>query len=216
LNFELPKVYPITDVRLSGLSHLEQVTRLIDGGATLMQLRDKHAPSREFYEQTAECIAHARSRGVRIIINDRADIALMTDANGVHLGQEDLPPRAAREVLGRGKIIGYSTHSVEQAIAAASLGVDYIAIGPVFETRTKADPDPVIGLEGLSRVRAAIGSLPLVAIGGIDVSNIADILQAGADSAAVISGVLRGGKIVDEMRRLLDEAKPGKFNNVQK
>jgi len=215
LNFELPKVYPITDVRLSGLSHLEQVTRLIDGGATLIQLRDKHAPSREFYAQVAECIAYVRSRSVRIIINDRADIALMTDANGVHLGQEDLPPPAAREVLGRGKIIGYSTHSVEQAIAAASLGVDYIAIGPVFETRTKADPDPVIGLEGLSRVRAAIGSLPLVAIGGIDVSNIADVLRAGADSAAVISSVLRG-KIADEMRRLLDEAKPGKFNNVQK
>jgi thiamine-phosphate pyrophosphorylase len=186
----IPSVYPITDTSISGLTHLEQVTRLIDGGATLIQLRGKRASPREFYEQAVECVAFARARRAKIIINDRADIALMSDADGVHLGQDDMPPEAVRRLLGDGKIVGYSTHSVEQAIEAAKLCVDYIAIGPVFQTHTKTDPDPVVGLEGIAAVRAAIGVVPLVAIGGIDLSNIAAVLNAGADSVAMIGAIL--------------------------
>ena len=204
---ELPQIYPITDTHASGLSHLEQVRRLIDGGATFIQLREKRASPRAFREQSLECIAYARPRGVKIMINDRADIALMSDADGVHLGQDDISPGAVRRILGRGKIIGFSTHSVEQAIAAAELDVDYIAIGPVFETLTKANPDPVVGLGRIAAVRSAIGDLPLVAIGGIDESNIADVIRAGANSAAMIGGILRDpAGITHAFRDLLNAA----------
>lgn len=190
-SFDLPSVYPITDTRISGLTHLDQVERLIDGGATLIQLREKYASSREFHEQAVECVHYAHSNGVKIMINDRVDIAMMSDADGVHLGQDDMPPEAARGLLGPDKIIGYSTHSIEQAVAAAASGVDYVAIGPVFATGTKTDPDPVVGIEGVAKARAAISDFPLVAIGGIDMSNVTTVLSAGANSAAVISAVLQ-------------------------
>jgi thiamine-phosphate pyrophosphorylase len=200
-HLKLPPIYPITDTRISGLSHLEQVKRLIAGGATLIQLREKHASSREFYQQAVECLAFARPRGAKIIINDRTDIALMAGADGVHLGQDDMPPEAARNLLAAEKIIGYSTHSLEQAMAAAALDVDYIAIGPVFETRTKADPDPVVGFDGVATVRTAIGDVPLVAIGGIDAWNIAAVFKAGADSAGMISGILASPHGIEEAIR---------------
>jgi thiamine-phosphate pyrophosphorylase len=203
-NLELPKVYPITDTRLSGLSHTEQVRRLIAGGATFIQLREKQMSPREFYEDAAEAVRVARRSGVTILINDRVDLALYAGADGVHLGQDDIPVEAARRLLVDGAIIGYSTHSREQAVAAANLPVDYIAIGPVFATATKDDPSPVVGLEGIRSVRAAIGEMPLVAIGGIRANNVDDVIAAGADSAAMIGGIVSGpGEIEHEMRRLL-------------
>src|ERR1051325_6035204 len=134
--FEIPKLYPITDRRLSGLSHAEQVARLVEGGATFIQLREKRLAPREFYREAEEALRVARARGARLIINDRVDIALAFGADGVHLGQDDMPPEAARNVLGRRAVIGFSTHSVEQAIAAARMPVAYVAIGPVFGTRS--------------------------------------------------------------------------------
>jgi thiamine-phosphate pyrophosphorylase len=190
VSFELPKLYPITDRRLSGLSHAEQVARLIDGGATFIQLREKHLGPREFYVEAEEALRVARARGVKLIINDRADIALALGADGVHLGQDDMPPEAARSLLGGGAVVGFSTHGVEQAIAAARLPVDYIAVGPIFKTASKENPDPVVGLEGLRRVREAVGRLPLVAIGGVTRENVPSVLDAGADSVAVISALL--------------------------
>jgi thiamine-phosphate pyrophosphorylase len=190
MHSELPKLYPITDGRLSGLSHAEQVARLIEGGATFVQLREKHLSPREFYQEAEEALRVARARGVKLIINDRADIAHALGADGVHLGQDDMPPRAARALLGERAVIGFSTHSVEQAIAAARLPVDYIAVGPVFETTSKEHPDPVVGLEGLRRVREAVGSVTLVAIGGVTRENGPSVLGAGADSVAVISALL--------------------------
>lgn len=187
----LPKLYPITDARLSGLSHAEQVRRLAAGGATLIQLREKHAAPREFLREAVEAVAVARSLGVLLVINDRADIALACGADGLHLGQDDLDPAAARRLLGDDLVIGYSTHSVEQAAAAALLPVDYVAVGPVFATRTKENPDPEVGLEGVARVRAALGpAVPLVAIGGITRENAPAVLAAGADSVALISALL--------------------------
>lgn len=188
-SFRLPRVYPITDVSISGLSHAEQVARLADGGATLVQLRDKHAPPLEFYEQARAAIAVARERGVQIVINDRVDIALAVGADGVHLGQDDLPPEAARRLLGEDAVIGYSTHSLSHALEATKLPVDYIAIGPIFQTSTKENPSPVVGLEGLRAVREAIGKLALVAIGGITPANVEEVIEAGADSVAMISGL---------------------------
>jgi thiamine-phosphate pyrophosphorylase len=187
-SFRLPPVYPITDTQISGLSHAEQVAFFADGGATLVQLREKRAPALKFYEEAKAALAVAKERGVQLVINDRVDIALAVGAAGVHLGQDDLPPEAARRLLGDEAIIGYSTHSVAQALEAARLPIDYLAIGPIFATSTKENPDPVVGLDGLRAVRAAIGNLPLVAIGGITTANTPEVLQAGADSAAMISG----------------------------
>ena len=134
----LPKIYPITDIRLSGLSHVEQVRKLIAGGATFVQFRDKRSSPREFYKQAVECVRIAHDQNVQIIINDRVDIALAAKADGVHLGQDDMPPEKARILLGAAAIIGFSTHSVEQVKLAASFPIDYIAIGPIFATSTKA------------------------------------------------------------------------------
>lgn len=160
------------------------------GGATLIQLREKHLGAREFYSEAEEALRVARELGVRVIINDRVDIALALSADGVHLGQDDLPPEAARELLGERAIIGFSTHSLEQAKKAAHLPIDYLAIGPIFETSSKENPDAVVGLDELSRVRAAIGEIPLVAIGGIRLENVRETLKAGADTVAVISLLL--------------------------
>lgn len=189
VKFELPPIYPITDRELSGLSHAELVRKFAAGGATFVQLRDKYASPREFYEQAVAAVAAGRELGVRIIINDRVDIALAAGADGVHLGQDDLSPAAAREILGDKAIVGFSTHTVEQAKAALDLPVDYIAIGPIFATSTKPDAEAAVGLAGLKAVRDIIGPTPLVAIGGINAENIADVLNAGADSAAVISAL---------------------------
>lgn len=187
----LPKLYPITDTRRSGLSHAEQVARLSAGGATFIQLREKHLSPREFYHDAEAALDLARERGVRLIINDRADIALALGADGVHLGQDDLDPAAARRLLGTNFIIGYSTHTVAQAIEAARLPLDYIALGPIFDTHTKQNPDPTLGLEALRKVRASIDpSIPLIAIGGITQSNARATLDAGANSLAVISALL--------------------------
>jgi thiamine-phosphate pyrophosphorylase len=185
-----PKLYAITDARLTRLSHAEQVSRLSLGGARLIQLREKHVDAREFFAEAEAALRVARRAGVRVIINDRVDIALALGADGVHLGQDDLPPEAARHILGGGAVIGFSTHNIEQAVAAARLPIDYLAIGPIFPTLSKENPDPVVGLDGLRRVRQAVPRLPLVAIGGITLENARETLDAGADSLAVIGALL--------------------------
>lgn len=181
-----PRLYPITDTRLSRLSHAEQVARFAAGGATLIQLREKRGAPRDFYEAAVEAMRVARSLGVQIIINDRVDVALAVEADGVHLGQGDLPPESARGLLGENRIIGYSTHDTKQALAADSMPVDYVAIGPIFQTSTKENPDPVVGLESLAFIKSQI-SKPLVAIGGITFEQASSVWEAGADSLAVIS-----------------------------
>ena len=203
-SFRLPRVYPLTDVQLSGLSHAEQVERLTLGGATLIQLREKQMAAQEFYEQAKAAVAIAERNGVNLIINDRVDVAQAAHAHGVHLGQDDMPPEAARRLLGPEAIIGYSTHNIEQAVAAISLPVDYIAIGPIFQTSTKTDTAPVLGLDGVRTVRQAVGEFPLVAIGGITRANASDVIAAGADSVAVVSALLADSyRISDATRTLL-------------
>jgi thiamine-phosphate pyrophosphorylase len=204
VTLKLPRIYPVTDARLSGLSHGEQVKRLIAGGATLIQLRDKHAAPREFYHQAAAALKIARENGVRVIVNDRVDVALALGADGVHLGQTDLPVEAARDLLGQTAIVGISTHNLAQAQLATRLPVDYIAFGPIFGTVTKANPDPAVGLGTLNGVRSIIGSLPLVAIGGIDLANARQTLEAGADAVAIISALVgEPTQIEENMRTML-------------
>ena len=187
------RIYPITDTQIAGISHADQVSLLADGGATFIQLREKNLPALDFYNEAKAALTVARQRGVTLIINDRVDVALALGAPGVHLGQDDLPPEAARILLGEDAIIGYSTHNMSQAIAAATLPMDYIAIGPIFQTSSKANPDPVVGLDGLRAVRNAIGDMKLVAIGGITHENAASVIDAGADAVAIISSLLSGG-----------------------
>lgn len=196
--FRLPRVYPLTDVQLSGLSHADQVRLLSLGGATLVQLRDKQMQALQLYEHARAALAVAAKFGLQLIINDRVDVALAVGAHGVHLGQDDMPPEAARRLLGDEAIIGYSTHTIEQAKKALTLPIDYIAIGPIFETATKTDTSPTLGLDGLRAVREAVGNLPLVAIGGISHANAREVIDAGADSVAVISALLSGPASIQE------------------
>jgi thiamine-phosphate pyrophosphorylase len=201
---DLPTLYAITDVRLSGLPHVEQVRRLAAGGATLVQLRDKNASPRDFHAAAAEVMAIAGALGVRIMINDRVDLALAVGAAGVHLGQDDLPPAKARQILGPSRILGFSTHNLSQAVAADSEPVDYIAIGPIFTTASKDRPDPVVGLEMLREVKSRV-SKPVVAIGGITLSSAKTLMAAGADSVAVISDLVASGDITSRTAEYLRE-----------
>lgn len=189
-SFHLPRVYPLTDVVVSGLSHAEQIRRLGAGGASLVQLREKCLPASEFYDEAQAALRVARELGIRLIINDRVDVALALGADGVHLGQDDMAPGAARELLGKNAIVGLSTHNISQALEAQKAPIDYLAIGPIFPTATKQNTSPVVGLKGLAEVRQFTRGIPLVAIGGITEANAVEVIQAGADSVAVVSGVL--------------------------
>ncbi|MFL6216071.1 MAG: thiamine phosphate synthase [Blastocatellia bacterium] len=202
MSFTLPRLYPITDTRLTNLTHAEQVERLAAGGATLVQLREKHAAPREFYEAARRAVEVARALGVRLIINDRVDIALAVDADGVHLGQGDLPVERARELIGASRILGYSTHNVQQALEANSAPVDYIAVGPVFQTSTKENPDPVVGPDLIRELKPRLMK-PLVGIGGITLDRAPAVIAAGADSVAVIADLYAAGSLTTRTREYL-------------
>ena len=198
MHYTLPKIYPITDVRLSGISHTEQVRRLVRGGARLIQLREKEQRVGEWVDDAREALAAAREAGAQLIINDRADLALAIGADGVHLGQDDLPPDEARKLLGPHAIIGLSTHSRKQAIAAVDSPVDYIGVGPIFATNTKTAAGPAVGLELLTTIRKAVGDLKIVAIGGIGREDLIPVLSAGADAAAMIGAINSDPDLIEE------------------
>ncbi len=186
----------ITDPELGhGLSHLEIARQAIEGGAPMIQLRDKRAGPGQLLPQARQMATLCRDRGVRFIVNDRLDLALAVDADGVHLGQNDLPPKAARALLGAGKILGVSTHSLEQAVRAAEEEADYLGIGPIFPTATKFTGYEPIGCDAIRQLRSRI-DLPLLAIGGITLTNVGEVIRAGADGAAVISAIIGGCDIV--------------------
>jgi len=208
MSAHLPKIYPITDTGISGLSHAEQVTRLLAGGATFIQLREKRAAPRAFLTDAADALRIARAQGATLIINDRVDIALAVNADGVHLGQSDMPIQSARRLLGDGAIIGFSTHNLEQVQAALLLPIDYLAFGPIYSTNTKDSADPVVGLAELREASRLVNDLPLIAIGGIDASNLIGTFTAGASSAAVISAVLTpSSQIAKNLRNLTNSAR---------
>ena len=191
----LPKLYPIIDkamldARGIGVEHYARELR--DAGVMLVQYRDKGGAPAEIL-QTADTISSVfTGMNAALILNDRPDLALLAGW-GVHVGHLDLTPADARHVVGAGRVIGVSTHTGEQVMAADSSEADYIAVGPVFATSTKADAEPVIGLEGVRRART-LTQKPLVAIGGITRQNARSVIDAGADSVAVISGLMVRGE----------------------
>jgi len=204
VSFHLPQIYPITDTALSSLSHAEQVKHLIAGGATFIQLREKNNSLRAFFSDAAEAIRIARLAGANVIINDRVDVALALEADGIHLGQTDMPVTAARRLLGKDAIIGLSTHNIEQVKAALDLPINYLAFGPIFPTHSKRNPDPIAGLDALGVIKTLSGFLPVVAIGGINESNVVRVWSAGADSAAIISAIIgRPDQIAQNVRDFL-------------
>src|SRR5215510_14390691 len=184
----ISKLYAITDRQWSNCTHEEIVRMFLDGGADLIQLRDKEAGGRELLEQALACLKLTRKAGATLIINDRVDVALTAGADGVHLGQDDLSVDEAREILGEDKIIGVSTHSIDQFRAALETSANYIAVGPVYPTITKENPAPVVGLE-LVREARKLTDRPLVAIGGISHARTPEVIAAGADCVAVISAL---------------------------
>jgi thiamine-phosphate pyrophosphorylase len=188
---KLPRVYPILDTesldRL-GISLETAASAFLDGGAGILQIRHKRHWSRAVFDAAGIVARLCREAGVPLIVNDRADFAMLLDG-GLHLGQDDLAPRDARRLTGERTTIGYSSHNVNQLCAAGGEPVDYVALGPVFATASKRNPDPVVGVEELRRCRPLVEK-PLVAIGGITQENALDVLRAGADSVAVIGGLL--------------------------
>jgi thiamine-phosphate pyrophosphorylase len=183
-------LYVITDRLLSrGRSHREVVEKAINGGATCVQLREKDITSREFFASALELRKLTREKGVALIINDRLDIALAVGADGVHLGQDDLPFMEARRLMPPGMILGASTGDLQQALEAQSLGASYLGVGAIFKTGTKADAGEPIGLQALSSICSNV-SIPVIGIGGINSANARLVIEAGAAGVAVISSVV--------------------------
>jgi len=200
--FKGAPLYLITDTVIAGLSHIQITRRAIDAGIRIIQLREKDLPKKDIYKAAVVIKDVAMRHNALFIVNDHVDIALAVDADGVHLGQEDIPVEVARKIMGKKKLIGVSTHSLQQAVRAQEAGADYIGFGPMFHTTTKDAGHPK-GLKTLSQVRKLI-DIPIVAIGGITWENVNDVLNSGADAAAAASGILTGD-IKMNVKRFMDK-----------
>jgi len=202
----LPRVYPILDTESLDRRAIALETAaaaFLEGGAGILQIRHKRHWSRGFFE-TARTVARlSREAGAALVVNDRADFAMLLEA-GLHVGQDDLPPHDARRLMGPDASIGFSSHNVNQLCAAGGEPVDYVALGPVFSTASKLNPDPVTGVEEIRRCRSLIEK-PLVAIGGITQENALDVLRAGADSVAVIAGLLPDPATAHSLRERMEQ-----------
>jgi thiamine-phosphate diphosphorylase len=201
----VPKLYALTDREAAGLSHPDIVAELVAAGVQWIQIREKALSDAEFFAQTERALMSLPAT-VRAFVNDRADIALALCADGVHSGAGDLSPASIRKIPGSEELlVGFSTHDVESAVsAAADADVDYVAIGPIFRSQTKNVRDAV-GIEAIAAIRRRTDK-PLIAIGGIDETNIRSVLDAGADSAAVIAALYRGRAVRANAERLLAAA----------
>ena len=200
----LPRLYAILDVRSfpddGGV--LAEAEQLAIGGVTLLQYRNKQGSARQILDEARELRARLGA-GIKLIMNDRADLCLAAGFDGLHVGQDDLSPEAARRIIGANRWLGVSTHNPEQITEAGKTSVDYVAIGPVFATSSKANTDPVVGLAGVRRARE-LTCKPLVAIGGITRANARSVIEAGADAVAVISDLIRDPrKSAEEFLRVL-------------
>jgi thiamine-phosphate pyrophosphorylase len=197
-----PRLYAIADSAFGDPVRLAE--SLFRGGARLVQVRNKKAGAGELLQQVERIFAFAPDDAT-VIVNDRVDVAAIA-GTGVHLGQEDLPPAEARHILQSGRIVGFSTHNLEQALAADALPVDYIAVGPIFPTMTKDPADPVVGLERLADICKRVRK-PVVAIGGIKLENAREVLNAGAASVAVIRDLLESPNVVFRVQNWTDRLK---------
>ena len=218
LNYYIKKpaieLYVIISEELSvGRSVIQVAAEAIAGGAQAIQLREKNWPVRQLLEVGKEIRKLTSDKKVLFIMNDRVDVAIAVDADGVHLGQDDMPFQEAKRILGPGKIIGLSTHSLEQAIEAQKLGADYIGVGPVYPTNSKADLSPIVGLDLVSRVSKNV-TIPFVAIGGINKNNVEQVIKAGAPGIAVITAVTGAKDITGAAKELNDQIrKAGSVKN---
>ena len=185
----LPRLYVILDAALLTVPETECALRLADAGVRLLQYRNKRGSARELFESSKRLSSLLIPQDVKFVVNDRADVAWAVEASGVHVGQEDSGAGAARSVIGTGKLVGVSTHTLEQFKQAVATSADYVAVGPVFSTSTKANPDPAVGIEFIRRIRP-LTDKPIVAVGGITLERALEVIQAGADSVAVISDIL--------------------------
>ena len=199
----LSRLYVILDAALLTIPETECARQLVDAGVRLLQYRNKTASSRELLESSKRLSVELMPRGITFIVNDRADVAALAGASGIHVGQEDLGVEEAREVVGQDKLVGVSTHNRTQFEQAAAGSADYIAVGPIFSTSTKVNPDPVVGTELIRQVRP-LTDKPIVAIGGITLERAAEVVQAGANSVAVISDILRARKPGERARQFLE------------
>ena len=199
----LSPLYVILDAALLPQDPIEFVKKLIGAGACLFQYRNKTAPARELLLAAQALNITVRQEGGTFLVNDRPDIARLAGASGVHLGQEDLDLAAARRIVGPDALAGISTHNLEQFSKAAKSDADYIAVGPIFPTRSKACPDPVVGL-GLIREARKLTAKPIVAIGGITLELASDVIRAGANSVAIISDILAARHPAARVRQYLE------------
>jgi thiamine-phosphate pyrophosphorylase len=202
----LPRLYPILDtgaLEMHSLALVETAAAMLEGGARILQIRHKGLWSGRVFADARGVATLCRRAGATLIVNDRADIAKLLGA-GVHLGQDDLAPTDARGLLGDGALIGYSSHHAAQLREAAAEPVDYVALGPIFGTSSKQNPDPAVGIDELRRCRALAGK-PLVGIGGITRENARAVFEAGADAVAVIADLLPARATAAGVRRRIEE-----------
>ena len=193
----------ILDAALLTVPETECAERLAAAGVRLLQYRNKGVSASELFERSKRLSALLVPAGVTFIVNDRADVASAAEASGVHVGQEDLGAEAARSVIGPGKLLGVSTHTSEQFKQAIATSADYVAVGPAFSTATKANPDPVVGIELIRRVRP-LTDKPIVAIGGITLDRAGEVIEAGADSVAIISDILLAPDLGQRARQYIE------------
>lgn len=199
----LPRLYVILDATLLNNSPFDCAHELAAAGVRLLQYRDKSASALDLLETSRRLVSSLNSCGASLIVNDRPDVAALAGAGGVHVGQEDLDPEQARAVVGKEMWVGVSTHNLEQFRRAAATSADYIAVGPIFATTSKANPDPVVGLDLIRQIRS-LTEKPIVAIGGVTLDRAASVIAAGADSVAVIRDVLCAAKPAEQVRRYLE------------
>jgi thiamine-phosphate pyrophosphorylase len=193
---EFPALHAILDVDAAanaGWPPLDLAAAFLDGGATLIQIRAKQLPSGTFLTLCDQVVRAAAPYRAAVIVNDRVDLAVMSGAHGAHVGQDDLPPKEARDLLGSEKIVGYSTHDVAQVTAALDEPISYVAVGPVFGTRSKVSEYAAVGLELVAEAARLARGLPVVAIGGITLDTAPQVMAAGASCVAVIGDLLAGG-----------------------
>jgi thiamine-phosphate pyrophosphorylase len=199
----IPRLYVILDAGLLRGPVQEIAKALMGAGVRLLQYRAKSVPARQMLETAAELAGLAREHQATFFVNDRPDVAFLAGADGVHVGQDDMSVEQARAVVGTQRWVGVSTHSLEQFEKAAGSSADYIAIGPIFATTSKANPDPVVGTEMIRKVRS-LTKKPIVAIGGIRLERAAEVIEAGADSVAVISDIVSDADPAKKARRFLE------------
>ncbi len=196
-------LYLVTDRNLSnGKSNLDVVETAVKGGVTCVQIREKECSTREFIRQARQLKILLANYNVPLIVNDRVDVAIAADADGIHLGQSDMAIADARKIVGSSVIIGISAESLEDAIKAEKQGADYIGISPVFNTSTKKDTAPPLGIKGVKEIRNHV-HIPLIGIGGIGKNNAQDVIHAGADGIAVVSAIVAASSPEQAARELL-------------